>query len=66
MFGFINVSVLGMKLRNEQWATYIRAVKPFYDIVIVYSGDGHVNNSDFPGRDVPVLVGEKHIIFNFS
>lgn len=62
--GFVGASTLGMKLRNEQWVSYIRAVKPFYDIVIVYAGDGHID-SDLPFLDVPFLLGEEHAIFNF-
>ena len=59
------MSALGMRLRNKQWADYINAVKPFYDILVVYSGSGHTNNPSESWADVPILVGEKYITFNF-
>lgn len=63
--GFINISSLGVRFRNEQWANYINAVKPFYDIIIAYVGNAHTNDSWHTWRDVPELVGEKYAIFNF-
>ena len=63
--GFVNVSTLGMKLRNEQWVSYIQAVKPFYDIVIVYAGNGHIDSENLPEFDLPILLGDKYSVFNF-
>ncbi len=63
--GFVSVSSLGMWFRNKQWASYINAVKTFYDIIIVYAGNGHTDSDLNTWKDVPELVGEEHIIFNF-
>ena len=63
--GFVSVSTLGMKQRNKQWVSYIRAVKPFYDVVIAYAGNGHINSSNLPENDIPVQLGGKHTIFEF-
>ena len=63
--GFISISPLGMRFRNEQWANYINAVKSFYDIIIVYAGNAHINHRLNSWKDVPELVGEKYITFNF-
>ena len=63
--GFLFMSTLGMRFRNEQWAGYINAAKPFYDIVIVYAGSGHTDSYLYTWKDVPELVGEKYIAFNF-
>ena len=63
--GFLCMSTLGMRFRNEQWAGYINAAKPFYDIVIVYAGYAHIDYSLEAWQDVPELVGEKYITFNF-
>jgi len=63
--GFVNMSSFGMRLRNEQWANYINAVKRFYDIIIVYGCNGHIYSGFTVRKDVPTLVGEKYIEFNF-
>ena len=63
--GFVNMSTLGMRFRNEQWAGYINAAKPFYDIIIVYAGNAHIDHSLKTWQDVPELVGEPYITFNF-
>ncbi len=41
----LNISHSGRLERNRQWARYINAVKPFYDIVLVYAGRGHLNET---------------------
>lgn len=63
--GFVNSSTLGIKLRNEQWVSYLRAVRSFYDIVIVYAGNGHLNSPHHFELDVPVQLAEKHVVFDF-
>lgn len=63
--GFLLMSTLGRLLRNEQWTSYLKAAKPFYDIVIVYAGNGHINSTSMPFQDLPIRLGEKHIIFDF-
>jgi len=63
--GFLVTSSLGVRYRNEQWADYISAVKPFYDIIITFAGDGHINSHFENWRDLPDLVGEPYVVFNF-
>ena len=41
----LNISHSGRLERNRQWARYINAVKPFYDLVLVYAGRGHLNET---------------------
>lgn len=63
--GFIGVSSVGMQQRNIQWASYINAVKPFYDIVIVYSGNAHTDGLGTTEHDVPDMVGQLYAQFDF-
>ena len=37
----ISMSPFGVHQRNKQWADYIKAIAPAYDIVIVLAGTGH-------------------------
>ena len=60
---FLARSEWGMNERNQQWARYIKAVSPFYDIIITYAGQGHLSGNS---NDVPNLVGEPHYVeFDF-
>lgn len=63
--GFIGASSVGMQQRNIQWASYINAVKPFYDIVIVYSGNGHTDGQGRTEHDLPDMVGQLYAQFDF-
>ena len=38
----ISVSPWGVRERNRQWARRINALRPFYDIIIVHAGAGHL------------------------
>ena len=38
----IHASTWGVAERNRQWARYINAVKPFYDVIVVHCGMGHL------------------------
>ena len=38
----VSVSPWGVRERNRQWARRINALRPFYDIIIVHAGDGHI------------------------
>ncbi len=51
---FFNTS-WGIMQRNEQWARYIAALKDSYDIIIVYSGKGHLE-LDAKLKPVPQLL----------
>ena len=62
-YGFLGASTAGMYLRNLQWISYLHAVKPFYDLVIVYAGSGHIDG--LPFLNIPLHIGERHVIFNF-
>lgn len=48
-------SPFGVLERNRQWARYINAVKPFYDVILVYAGRGHTNATEM--NDVQAFVG---------
>ena len=48
-------SPFGILERNRQWARYINAVKPFYDVILVYAGRGHTNATEM--NDVQAFVG---------
>lgn len=63
--GIVGASTWGMQRRNEQWVSYLRAVKPFYDVIIVYGGSGHLDTSNMHEFDVPVQLQEKNVVFNF-
>lgn len=65
MIGTVDASTQGVLLRNKQWTQYLRAVKPFYDIVVVYAGNGHLNSADLPAWDVPIQMAEKYVLFDF-
>ena len=38
----INASWWGVQKRNEQWARYISAISPYYDVIVIYAGIGHI------------------------
>ena len=40
---FIASSTQGIVLRNRQWFEYIHALAPFYDVIVVYGGNGHLS-----------------------
>ena len=50
----VGTSPFGLLERNRQWARYIQAVQPFYDIIIVYCGSGHVVGT--ASTDLPNLL----------
>ena len=61
--GVLCGSRFGVQLRNEQWVSYINAIKSYYDIVIVYAGSAHLLSlPNMPG--VPEKVNEKYIFFS--
>ncbi|MBO4675682.1 MAG: hypothetical protein J5601_06350 [Elusimicrobiaceae bacterium] len=61
--GVLCGSRFGVQLRNEQWVSYINAMKSYYDIVIVYAGSAHLLSlPNMPG--VPEKVNEKYIFFS--
>ena len=41
----IAVSPWGARERTHQWARRIKALQPFYDIILVHAGDGHINTT---------------------
>lgn len=42
---FIAISPWGARERTLQWARRINALRPFYDIILVHAGDGHINTT---------------------
>ena len=42
---FIAISPFGVLERNYQWARRIKAAEPLYDLILVYAGNGHLNNT---------------------
>lgn len=52
------VSPWGVRERNNDWARRIKILRPFYDIVIVYGGSGHFDNTKY--LDVQTQVGENN------
>lgn len=42
---FIAISPWGVRERTRQWARRINALRPFYDIILVHAGDGHINTT---------------------
>ena len=51
----LSISPWGVQERNREWARRIQAVLPAYDIIIVYAGSGHLNETY--SLDLPPLVG---------
>lgn len=51
---FIGISPFGVLERNYQWARRIKAAEPLYDLILVYAGSGHLNNTY--SNDLPTLL----------
>ena len=62
--GVVKGSSYGVQLRNNQWADYIKAIKKYYDIVIVYGGRAHFLSAPKWRKGVPEKINEKYILFN--
>ena len=50
----VGSSPFGILERNRQWVRYIKAVQPFYDIIVIYAGQGHIVNT--LSNDLPALL----------
>ena len=46
MYYFLARSDWGIQQRNTQWVRYINALESFYDIIIVYAGNGHLSSGE--------------------
>lgn len=53
-YHFIGISPFGVLERNYQWARRIKAVEKNYDLILVYAGSGHLNNTY--SNDLPTLL----------
>lgn len=53
-YQFIAISPFGVLERNSQWARRIKAAEPLYDLILVYAGNGHLNNTY--SNDLPTLL----------
>lgn len=51
---FIGISPFGVLERNYQWARRIKAAEPLYDLILVYAGSAHLNNTY--SNDLPTLL----------
>ena len=51
---FLISNPYGVELRNRQWVSYIKAVEKYYDIIVVYAGNAHVDISGY--RDSVALM----------
>lgn len=56
----ISVSPWGRRERNREWARRIKTLQPFYDVIIVYAGDGHLNVTYY--IDLQPMMGEKDFL----
>ena len=59
---FLHRSNWGVYQRNIQWTRYIKAVSKYYDIIIVYGGSGHLDDTLFGA--VPEQIKEPYVLFN--
>ncbi|MBR4591830.1 MAG: hypothetical protein IKO35_01305, partial [Elusimicrobiaceae bacterium] len=59
----LQATTWGVEQRNEQWARYIQAVSPYYDIIITYAGSGHVDTEQ--AGSVPVRINKPFAVFDF-
>lgn len=61
---FAGATLKGVAERNNQWASYLKIMEPFYDITIVYTGGGHTS---YEGtlNPLPAEVGTEFALFNF-
>lgn len=62
---FISRSPWGMDQRNAQWARYIKAIAPFYDIVITYAGNAHLSLPISGAALLPKRIGQPFVLFDF-
>ena len=60
IYYMLTISTTGTLERNRQWARYINAVAPFYDIVVIHSGSGHMDQNDF--IDLPTKVNRSNYL----
>ena len=61
---FISRSMMGAQYRNDQWASYIKAVSPFYDKIIIYAGKSHFDD-EYCFHALPDLIGQDYVQFDF-
>ena len=62
---FVSRSPWGMDQRNEQWARYLKALSPFYDIIITYAGNAHLSLPLTGAALLPKRMGEPFVLFDF-
>ena len=58
---FLYSNDYGVELRNRQWGAYIKVLKDFYHIVVVYAGSAHLR---FAGskNSVPLMLNPKNAV----
>ena len=63
---FLYRSTWGVAKRNEQWTRYIQALTPFYDIIVVYAGNAHLDNNVYQETSVlPKIIHRPYVLLNF-
>ncbi len=62
---FVSRSPWGIDQRNEQWARYIKALSPFYDIIITYAGNAHLSLPLTGAALLPKRIAEPFVLFDF-
>lgn len=62
---FLSRTPWGMEQRNDQWARYIQALSPFYDIIITYAGSAHLSLPLTGAVLLPKRIGKPFVLFDF-
>lgn len=60
MHQLVGASPWGVRERNRDWARRIKTLMPLYDIVIVYAGDAHLNNTYY--LDLQPMLEQKDFV----
>ena len=63
LYDFLSRSAWGIEQRNTQWMQYIQALAPFYDIIVVYAGNAHVDEEIAPVTPLPQRIAQPYIFF---
>ncbi|MCQ2411232.1 MAG: hypothetical protein MJ053_07255, partial [Elusimicrobiaceae bacterium] len=62
---FLSRTPWGIEQRNAQWERYIRAVSPFYDVIVTYAGAGHLTTTESGAIELPQRLAEPYVQFDF-
>lgn len=62
---FLSRTPWGIEQRNDQWARYIQALSPFYDIIVTYAGNAHLSIPFTGAALLPERIGKPFVLFDF-